>query len=298
MGEAPLSKSCQLQILDVVDRLRNISNRTEAEFSKQAAQMNPLDMWAAEVRCLREQQTRLHRIATSLMGSLNILPDSPLGKAAQMAGEYGEAQKAEPDYHNKFHVAEVVMAAHLLGLREGLDKVQTAELLLAAIAHDFCHSGGNNSFDFEQELVSVEAAVPIFEKAGLDKTTISKISHMILATDFKVGVPPARQKYLDTRSLPEDNPERILASQALLLTEADVLFSCFDLDYNDLLSKLLAIEWKVPGTNLPMKARLGFLGYVKFISKASQDLGIDQRRLKLMDDLSKMPPEGTDSDKK
>ncbi len=288
MDETQLSKSCQLQILDVVDRLRVISKRTEAEFHSQSVLINPLDMWAAEVRCLREQRTRLHKIAASLMGTLHITQDSPMGVAALLAGEYAAKQTDEPDYHNKFHVAEVVIAAHLLGLREGLNNTQIAELVLAAVSHDFCHSGSNNSFDFQNEMVSVETAIPIFEKAGLDKVTIQKISHMILATDFKVGVPPARQRYLDTREMSPDNPERVLASQAMLLIEADVLFSCFNLDYNDLLSKLLAIELKIPGANLPTKTRVAFLDMVKFITKASQDLGIDQRRQKLIIQLNEL----------
>lgn len=277
-----LSKSCQIEILDVVDRLRSISGRQDADHHTVSIFNNPLDLWAAEVRCLRDLNIGLSQIVKSLMGTLNITTESAVGRAAFFASDYGETQEAQPDYHNKFHVSEVVTAAYLMGRREGLNDLQVAELLLAATTHDFCHTGVNNRYDYEREMVSVEAAVPIFEKAGLNKTSIQNISRMILATDFKVGVPPAREIYLNTRQLPQDDPERIVATQALLLTEADVLFSCFDLDYNDFLSRLLSIEWKVPGPNLPLKARLGFLNYVKFISKSSQDLGFDQRRIQLI----------------
>jgi 3'5'-cyclic nucleotide phosphodiesterase len=282
-----LSKATQIEIFDSVDRLRSISGREEAKYNTVSIFNNPLDIWATEVRALRDLKIGLSQIVKSLMGTLNITASSAVGRAAFLASDYGETQEAQPDYHNKFHVAEVVTAAYLMGRREGLNDLQVAELLLAATTHDFCHTGMNNRYDYEREMVSVEAAVPIFEKAGLNATTIKNISRMILATDFKVGVPPARELYLNTRQLPLDDPERIIATQSLLLTEADVLFSCFDLDYNDFLSRLLSIEWKVPGPNLPLKARLGFLNYVKFISKASEDLGFDQRRIQLMAQLNK-----------
>lgn len=277
-----LSKVCQIEILDVVDRLRSISGRQEAVYHTVSLFNNPLDLWATEVRSLRDLNIGLSRIVKSLMGTLNITAESPLGRAAFLAADYGETQEAQPDYHNKFHVAEVVTAAYLLGRREGLNDLQVAELLLAATTHDFCHTGVNNRYDYEREMVSVEAAVPIFEKAGMSKTSIQNISRMILATDFKVGVPPAREHYLNTRQLPQDDPERVIATQALILTEADILFSCFNIAYNDFLSRLLSIEWKVPGSNLPLNARLGFLNYVKFISKAAEDLGFDQRRMLLI----------------
>jgi hypothetical protein len=281
-----LSTVCQVEIFDIVDRLRSISGRQEAKYNTVSIFNNPLDIWATEVRCLRDLNIGLSQIVKSLMGTLQITTEHAVGRAAFLASDYGETQEAQPDYHNKFHVAEVVTAAYLMGRREGLNDLQVAELLLAATTHDFCHTGMNNRYDYEREMVSVEAAVPIFEKAGLDAITIKNISRMILATDFKVGVPPARELYLNTRELPEDDPERIIATQALLLTESDVLFSCFDLDYNDFLSRLLCIEWKVPGSNLPLKARLGFLNYVKFISKASHDFGFDNRRTQLIDHLN------------
>jgi 3'5'-cyclic nucleotide phosphodiesterase len=286
MGNGRLSSESQLEIFDIVDRLRDISGRSESDFEGNAVFDDALDLWAAEVRCLRDQETKLTEIITLLLSTLHIAPENPLSKAATLAALHAASQDEEPDYHNKFHVAEVVIAAYMLGRRENLDKIQLAELLIAATAHDFSHSGTNNRFDFEREMVSVETIIPLLQEAGLPFHTVERISRMILATDFKVGVPPAREEYRQTRHLPMNNERRVSATQALLLTEADVLFSCFDLEYNDLLSKLLSVEWKTGASNLSLKARLGFLNYVQFISSAAHDIGIDDRRRSLIARLS------------
>ncbi|MES2310085.1 MAG: hypothetical protein V4507_14625, partial [Verrucomicrobiota bacterium] len=106
------------------------------------------------------------------------------------------------------------------------------------------------------------------------------------------GVPATRQAYLDTRALPVDSEDRLLATQCLLLTEADILFSCFNTEYNEELSRLLSKEWNLPTANLSLKQRVGFLNMVHFISDASKQLGLDERRKSLIADLqTQLPPE-------
>jgi len=167
-----------------------------------------------------------------------------------------------------------------------LPEHRVAELVIAAASHDLAHTGENNEFDYQREIASVNTITPILKKAGLPEVVSERITHMILATDFKVGVVPARKAYLETRCLPPNDEKRLLATQALLLTEADILFSCFSMDYNDLLSRLLCQEWKRSAENLSMKERIGFLSYVQFISKAANEIGLEERRKSLLRNLS------------
>jgi hypothetical protein len=88
------------------------------------------------------------------------------------------------------------------------------------------------------------------------------------------------------------DPERVLAAQCLLLTEADILFSCFDKDFNEELSRLLSQEWNMPDENLTLPQRLGFLNSVEFISDAARQLGLENRRSQLVAELqSRMTPQ-------
>ncbi len=272
--KSELSKSCCIHLDSVVKDLKDLRGSTP-----EAARPLPLvELFVEEVKFLRYGGVRPSSVVPLLMGKLGMPQEGPLGKAGLLISLKAEEATNEPDYHNQHHTVEVVVAAYILGQREKLPVYRTAELIIAAAAHDLGHTGRTNQFDYEREALSFQIAQPLLEQARLMPSSIQRIEQMILATDFRVGVPPARQAYLDARSLPSSDDKRLLATQCQLLTEADVLFSCFDLDSNEFLSRLLTAEWKRTEENLSMVERMKFLSLAKFISTAATELGLETRR--------------------
>ena len=227
-------------------------------------------------------------ITPILMQKLGYDQDTVFGKAANdisvLAGELAD----QPTYHNPQHITEVILAAFSLGLREHLPNDRLAELVIAAAAHDLGHTGGINDHPYALETRSYEIGYPLMVEAGMTAEQVDRVGQMILATDFMNGVPVVRENYthLKESGEPEDSEAMMLAAQCLILTEADILFSCFSETYNELLSDLLSVEWK-KGRSLSYDERLGFLASVKFISDAATQLGLDERRLDTISSLKK-----------
>ncbi len=280
----------------MVRSLKGITKSGEPIQSIDSVQENAhfVEMFADEVKFLRSTNARLSEIVPALLRKLAlpethehlILGGDAVGKRAE------EGNTDQPSYHNQFHVSEVVVAAFCLGRRERIPPVRIAELLVAAAAHDLGHTGGMNKYEYELETRSYEIALPILQQAGWSEEELHRIWQMIVATDFRNGVPQVRQAYRDSRFLPADDETRLLSTQCLLLTEADILFSCFDTQYNDMLSQLLSAEWNRPAPNLSLKERVGFLNSVTFISSAAQQLGLEERRKNLVESLkAKIPPD-------
>ncbi len=287
-----LTVSCKIDLKQVVQdlsKMRNPDSGVRAVSAIRPARgLSLLEMFAEEVRFLRNSGAQATPVITMLLTKLGVPSEGPLAKAALGVGRLVENAADEPNYHNKQHVIEVIVAAYVLGLREKLPIYRVVELIIGAAAHDLGHTGVMNRHDYEREAYSFQIAEPALREAHLTPDSIQRIEKMLLATDFRVGVPPTRNEYLETHSLPNNDDRKLLAVQCLLLTEADVLFSCFDLHYNDLLSKLLSAEWQRPSFNLSLKERIGFLERVRFMSSASIALGLETRRLALLDQLNKM----------
>jgi hypothetical protein len=223
-----------------------------------------------------------------MMDRLGYDSSSVLGKAtasiSQLAGEIAD----QPTYHNPQHITEVILAAFSLGLREHLPKDRVGELVIAAAAHDLGHTGGVNESPYALETRSYEIAYPLMKEAGMGEQIIERIGQMILATDFANGVPVVRENYLHLKEQgePQDSEAMLQAAECLILTEADILFSCFSETYNELLSNLLSVEWK-KGRNMNFDERIGFLQSVKFVSEAATQLGLEERRLEVINRLKK-----------
>jgi hypothetical protein len=295
-----LSISTRLDLSGVVQELQQIRKSSGLRPSSTVQPVEGttgtslLELFGEEVKSLRTEPTRPSVLISLFINKLELPPEGPLAQAGQLVCQKVEEARNEPSYHNLYHVVEVILAAYVLGRRERLPIYRIAELLIAAAAHDLGHTGETNRYDYERETYSVQIAHPILQRASLPPENIQRIEQMILATDFKVGVPPARKAYLETRHLPPQDERRLLATQCLLLTEADVLFSCFDMSYNDLLSKLLSAEWKNPQDNLTPEQRISFLSYVQFISEASRQLGLEGRRKVLLKTISQAKPSSPD----
>jgi hypothetical protein len=283
--QKPLSVTCKIELKGMVKDLQHIKKSTVyPEDGRGASSL--LELFVNEVRSLRNEATKPSTIVPLFIEKLHLPEEGPLAKAAHQISLRVEQDPDEPSYHNQHHVVEVVLAAFVLGRREHLPFYRLAELLVAAAAHDLGHNGESNKFDYEREAYSCQIARPILEQCGLSPDSIQRIEEMILGTDCKVGVPKARQAYLAAYSLPDHDENKIIAAQCVLLTEADILFSCFDFNYNDLLSKLLSAELKKPSQNLSLRERMDFLSGVIFISNASRQLGLEERRLNLLREIS------------
>ncbi|MEI6715115.1 MAG: hypothetical protein WCO60_15250 [Verrucomicrobiota bacterium] len=286
-----LSRTCKIDLRELTQSIRELDNASvTAPVTAPPPSPYPkslVDLFGEEVRSLRFKNAKVSEIVISLLEKLN-LPDSHahLILAGKRIGEIVDNSTIDqPSYHNQYHVAEVVMAAFILGKRERLSNIQIAEIVVAAAGHDLGHPGKNNTSPFEIESLSCDLGLPILKAFQWAESELERFRQMLLATDFVNGVPKARVAYLTSRGLPPDHEERALAAQCLILTEADILFSCFNTEYNEELSKLLSREWNLPTDNLTLKQRLGFLNSVIFLSDAAKQLGLDNRRQALVKEL-------------
>ncbi|MGF1679002.1 MAG: hypothetical protein ACFCUX_07390 [Candidatus Methylacidiphilales bacterium] len=245
-----------------------------------------LDVIVDEAQSLRETGASPESIMPILMSRLGYSETTLLGSVAaeisRMAGDLTD----QPTYHNPQHITEVILAAFSLGLREHLPPDRMGELMIAAAAHDLGHTGGSNETPYALETRSYELAYPVMVEKGMTEEQIDRVGQMILATDFVNGVPIVRENYLHLKSLKAkaDPGAWLTARQCLILTEADILFSCFSETYNELLSNLLSLEWK-KGRNMNYEERIGFLRSVRFLSDAATQLGLDERRKELIESL-------------
>jgi hypothetical protein len=246
-----------------------------------------LDIFAAQAESLRESRAEPEKIMPVLLAKVGLPKDHGLWGAAIRASEMaGDDQDNHPSYHSPHHVTEVILAAYCLGMREHLPQERLVELLVAAAAHDLGHTGGMNKVPYELETMAYHIVYPVLVECGLEEQSIERIGRMIVSTDFVNGVPLVRQSYQYYHGHPKEDEDRLLAAQCLILTEADVLFSCFSEHYNDRLSKLLSVEWNRE-ENLSLKERIGFLASVVFISDAAVQLGLEARRKKIWGNLTR-----------
>ncbi len=245
-----------------------------------------LDAIVEEATVLRKSKTHPEKIVPVLMEKLGYGAETVLGRAALHISEVAGGIADQPTYHNPQHITEVILASFCLGKREHLEPERLAEVIIAAAGHDLGHDGSTNQTPYSLETRSYDIAYPLMESAGMSSEAIERIGQMILATDFVHGVPIVRENYRAFKKygMHGDPEVQLLNAQCLILTEADILFSCFNESYNKMLSNLLSEEWG-KGPELELGARIGFLQSVEFISEASQQLGLEQRRLELIEQL-------------
>ena len=183
-------------------------------------------------------------------------------------------------YHNTQHFCEVVLSALYLALLAGVAAGEKAELLAAALVHDFHHDGSTNAnVPFRLERLSAEAASPYLEAAGVPTDVQARIRAMIFSTEVSVGARFARECHLHFAAsgprpslagipaplaLLADDPR--LALQAVIVGEADVLSSAgLTVQYGELQQEKLAAEWKKP---------LGADHKVRFLNQVFQEFNV------------------------
>jgi hypothetical protein len=183
-------------------------------------------------------------------------------------------------YHNAQHFCEVLLSALYLTLLAGVGANAKAEVLIAALVHDFHHDGTKNmSATFRLETLSAEATHPYLEAAGVSPEVCARIAAVIFATEVTRGTHFARGCHLHFTSgapLPSLTaiPEPLalvatdpsLALEAVIVGEADVLSSAgLTVQYGELQQERLSEEWKQP---------LGAEHKLRFLNQVFQDFTV------------------------
>ena len=187
--------------------------------------------------------------------------------------------ETEPKYHNRLHTADVLTSLSTLifiqSKNQGdLDKDWIACALLAAIAHDFEHSGKVNQFESEIESNTMSQLQPFLLTHQVPSHWCNALEHAILRSDF---------------ALVQKNHELVKGKKFqcdqdwlnVYLNEADVMASATT-QFGPQLGNSLAQEWKMinfsayqtVSTSIGRKA---FLKQLVFSSDASKHLQINSK---------------------
>ncbi len=179
------------------------------------------------------------------------------------------AEENNNPYHHNHHFREVFALTFMLGHHASQDLTFTeerfAQLLTAALIHDYKHDGLTNTIDgvhtpFRLEKQSFDAAKERLVKAGATAEDLTVIEAFILGTDASapkgnkdyVSPTDSMKNYMDNGGKnPEDLHqslrvlhERNLVDTALLLHDADIGSSAaLSPKFNALQSEELKVEW-------------------------------------------------------
>ena len=187
--------------------------------------------------------------------------------------------EAEPKYHNRLHTADVLTSLSILiciqSKNQGdLDKDWIACALLAAIAHDFEHSGKVNQFESEIESNTMNQLHPFLLTHQVPSHWCKALECAILRSDFAL-VQKNHEQVKDKKFQCDQNWLNVY------LNEADVMASATT-QFGPQLGVSLAQEWKMinfsahqtVSTSIGRKA---FLKQLVFSSEASRHLQINSK---------------------
>lgn len=216
-------------------------------------------------------------------------------QAIEDDGRRRAEQGAEPEYHNRLHIADtlVCMTHLLLALRQRrLTSVRSAHqealMLVIMSGHDFMHPGGRNAFSGQLENLSVQALEPLISASGVSAEDQAQLVACILATDPEC-VKAQHQKALGQRFDLQDP-----VWKSVLAQESDIMASTLP-QTQQALTEALSREW-MPSTPkgvaqglLQPKGRLGFLEHAAlFTSPAAHLLGMNAVRSRQIKSLQKI----------
>jgi hypothetical protein len=215
--------------------------------------------------------------------SAAVAPDEPLRIAScRIADDMdaGVGAGGANAYHNAQHFCEVLLNALYLSLLAKVHTQGKAEILVAALVHDFHHDGTKNmSATFRLESLSAQATAPYLEAAGVSPQVCARIAAMVFATEVTKGTRFARDCHLHfatgaalppASGLPAPlalvGTDASLALEAVIVGEADVLSSAgLTVQYGELQQERLAEEWKQP---------LGAEHKLRFLNQVFQDFTV------------------------
>lgn len=228
-------------------------------------------------KLIESQPGKVSRIFTTLIDRLGIGASSPLRIAGlHLATTIDEASSVEDKpYHNSQHTCEVMLSAYFLSTLAGIEPQESAEIVLAALAHDFKHDGKfNGDILFRLERYAVNETLPYLAAARMSESDQRKISALILATEIIIGGAIVQASYHAHSGVGEfpdipvvvpeleqlcEDPQT--STQALILCEADLLPSIgLTVDYAFKLQDRLVEEWGAQlGPEDKLKDKLSFI---------------------------------------
>jgi hypothetical protein len=205
-----------------------------------------------------------------------------VAKLIENDGQARAALNQEPDYHNRLHVANTLVALTCLLLLqrqvsdEDRDRPSHTEwmAMLTMLSHDLLHDGSVNSTESQIEARSVEYLKPLLKQYEVEQADQSIITAIILLTDASL-VKGSHEKIKNIPFLIENKD-----CLTVLVQEADIIASALP-DIGPLLTEKLASEWgkinyKKMHAFTTIPGRIEFLrNGALFSSPASQLLGID-----------------------
>lgn len=162
-------------------------------------------------------------------------------------------------YHNLNHNITVTVFSNYIGVREGLPKKEMVELLLAAIFHDFNHSGGEKK-DTENIKAAKKGVKDFLKETGISDIDIDNVFNIIDATEYPYVIPNDK-----------------LSTQQKIIRDADLcqLFENQRLQMNYLgLGKESNTDM---GTQIKNQDK--FISTIKFNTKAAKDLFSKNQRV-------------------
>jgi hypothetical protein len=231
-------------------------------------QLSPAQTAQAFEACFRTVSAWPDRVSDCHALLAAMLPEDASASALREAGakiaadmDRGLGSDDALPYHNRQHFCEVMLSAHFVGLLSGLGQGERAELLFAALIHDFGHDGGTNEgCPFRLERRALDLAAPYLAAVQIDERIARRLAAAVLATEISVGLPRARAWYrrhfLDggqpagAEPVPEFevfSREPAAARIAVALAEADAIGSVgLSRAHADLQQERLAREWGRP----------------------------------------------------
>jgi hypothetical protein len=209
--------------------------------------------------------------------SLRVTRAAPAAHALAVEVQQRVAPEELPN-HNRYHVAEAVLAMGLLGSLARIDGLIDADMaalgVAAMVGHDHGHDGAP-AHNGRLERLAVALSLPVLAAAGLDPAGLDIVAEVILATD------PARVQANAARvagDLPGDprGPGFDLLCQ--MANEADVFVALLP-TRGWRMGRALAAEWRLGGypnadTVASFSGRLAFLRRYRRFSPPAQRLGL------------------------
>lgn len=272
----------------------------------QSAQDAAIDIVSA-FKSIENLPNKVNRTYTAITDKLAIDPNHPLiavGRNLAQAVD-AEAHIYNNPYHNSQHYCEVMLSSYFLSLLSSMDDPATAEIVVAALIHDFRHDGKlNGDIPFRLERKSVDEAMPYLTRAKVAQPQQQCLAALVLATEPLSGVNFVHAcclHHTQGHSLPEvpvAAPELgqlgydpVKSKQALILCEADILPSLgLTFEHALMLQDKLSLEW---GTRLGPEDKLRFIDRScrTFFTGGFFTANVEKLRLAILHQLENMPNE-------
>lgn len=209
--------------------------------------------------------------------SLRITRAAPGARALAIEVQQSAAPEELP-YHNRYHVAETVLAMGLLCALAQTDGLLDADMMALGVAamvgHDLGHDGSPPQ-NGRLERLAVALSLPVLGAAGLDPTGLDIVSEVILATDPERAATNAARV---AGSVPGDPRGRSFDLLCQIANEADVFVALLP-SRGWRMGFALAAEWRAggyPGADAvaSFSGRLAFLRRYRLFSPPAERLGL------------------------